>query len=154
MRKLLLSALAMAGCLTAGAQSTMTLHLGASPATFSLDNVSKITFADNGNINVFDALGGSESFALDKVSKITFAGDFTAIGDVKAQPKAQLAFGYDGYSVRVSGLAAPAVARLTNAAGAQIALATVADGGRIDVSSLQKGVYVVSVDGVAFKFVK
>lgn len=154
MKKILLSALALMGVAAANAQSTMTVDLGSNNATFDLTNVSKITFADNGSMNVFDALGASKAYQLDAVRKITFAGDYTAIADTKAEPASQIGFAFDGSAVTVSGLDQRCVARLASASGAVVARQTVENGSRVETGALPSGVYVLTVGGKSFKFVK
>ena len=154
MKKMLLSALALMGVAAANAQSTMTVDLGSDNATFDLTNVSKITFADNGSMNVFDALGVSKTYELDTVRKITFAGDYTAIDDTKTEPASQLEFAFDGDGIIVNGLDARAVALVSSASGAVVARQTVENGSRVETNSLSRGVYVLTVAGKSLKFVK
>lgn len=154
MKKMLLSALALMGVVAANAQSTMTVDFGSDNATFDLTNVSKITFADNGSMSVFDALGASTTYNLDTVRKITFAGDYTAIGDTKAEPASQLGFAFDGDGIIVNGLDTRAVALVSSTSGAVVARQTVENGSRVETGSLSRGVYVLTVAGKSFKFVK
>ena len=105
-------------------------------------------------LNVFDKLGASQSFSLDEVRKISFAGDFTAIESTKTDPAAGVSFQFDGNAVRVNGIANTSTARLASVSGALVGMQKVDNGGTIDVSSLAKGVYVLTVDGKTFKFVK
>lgn len=69
MKRQIITSLALVACMAAGAQTKMTLDLTGKNATFSLDNVSKITFSEEGMLNVFDKLGASQSFSLDEVRK-------------------------------------------------------------------------------------
>lgn len=154
MKRQIITSLALVACMAAGAQTKMTLDLTGKNATFSLDNVSKITFSEEGMLNVFDKLGASQSFSLDEVRKISFAGDFTAINDTKTDPAAGVSFQFDGNAVRVNGIANTSTARLASVSGALVGMQKVDNGGTIDVSSLAKGVYVLTVDGKTFKFVK
>ena len=105
-------------------------------------------------LNVFDKLGASQSFSLDEVRKISFDGDFTAINDTKTDTAAGVSFQFDGNAVRVNGIANTSTARLASVSGALVGMQKVDNGGTIDVSSLAKGVYVLTVDGKTFKFVK
>ena len=57
MKRQIITSLALVACMAAGAQTKMTLDLTGKNATFSLDNVSKITFSEEGMLNVFDKLG-------------------------------------------------------------------------------------------------
>lgn len=154
MKKTIFSVLALAATMTASAQSEMIFDLGTKNTTFNLSNVSKITFSDDGNINVYNALGTADSYALDALKKITFKGDFTAIADTKTEPQAGLTFAYDGSRLTVNGLKTAATARICSTSGAMVAHQRVEDGESIEVGSLTKGVYVLTVDGKSFKFVK
>ena len=60
MKRQIITSLALVACMAAGAQTKMTLDLTGKNATFSLDNVSKITFSEEGMLNVFDKLGASQ----------------------------------------------------------------------------------------------
>ena len=46
MKRQIITSLALVACMAAGAQTKMTLDLTGKNATFSLDNVSKITFSE------------------------------------------------------------------------------------------------------------
>ena len=69
-------------------------------------------------------------------------------------PAAGVSFQFDGNSVRVNGIAKTSTARLASVSGALVGMQKVDNGSSIDVSSLAKGVYVLTVDGKTFKFVK
>lgn len=155
MKKILLTAIAAMACMVAGAQSRMILN-GTDNSTnkFDITNVSKITFTDNGNLNVYDQLGASQSFSLQTLRTITFEGDFTAIASPEATTKGKIAFAYNAGEVSISGLEKPATAVVCSTSGAVVARQRVAEGESLNVTALAKGVYVVVVDGASFKFVK
>lgn len=155
MKKLLLSTIALMGCMAVGAQSKMIVN-GANNSTdkFDLANVSKITFTEDGALLVHDLLGDSKAFSLEGVNTITFEGDFTAISTPQTSAKGHLNFAYNGKEVSINGLEHSAIAIICSTSGAVVARQRVSEGQAVSVESLAKGVYVVVVDGASFKFVK
>ncbi len=142
---------------TAGAQSKMIVRHATSGAesAFTLASVRKLTFAD-GAMTVTMKPGAAEqaqTFTLGAQSRITFGSGETAIGKTVASA-VRGAFGYDGTTVRVSGLAKPATATIYSASGAAVARVAQWDGSGMNVSSLAPGVYMLSVGGQSYKFIK
>ena len=80
MKRQIITSLALVACMAAGAQTKMTLDLTGKNATFSLDNVSKITFSEEGMLNVFDKLGASQL----ELSTAEFAGSGVPVRGSKA----------------------------------------------------------------------
>lgn len=157
MKKLLLSTLALAGCMAASAQDQPTLSVDLGNGQFydtEISSLQKITFED-GDIILHDVDNSSVEFSLGNVKKILFKGvPATSIKSTLAAPESQITFAFDGQSIRVSGLDKRAGATVCSTSGTVVARQTVENGESVNVAQLAKGVYVLNVSGKTFKFAK
>ena len=156
MKKLLLSTLALAGCMAASAQDqpTMSIDFGDGHVyDTEIMSLQKITFED-GHMILHNTDESAAEFAVGDVQKIIFKGVETSIKNTVATPESQLAFAFDGQNIRVSGLDKRAGATVCSTSGTVVARQTVENGQSINVAQLAKGVYVLSVNGKTFKFAK
>lgn len=155
MRKLLFACLLAAFTAQAKAQNAMAVHNGTdgSKTNVALKDIDKLTFGDNKM--VVDMKGGrpSQTFDLNAFNKLTFESLATAIAGTSTEREG-LKFSFDGESLRVSGLKKASAAVLYNASGAAVQSLAAWDGTKFSVASLPQGVYMLTVNGVAYKFLK
>lgn len=155
MRKILFVCIMAAAAATTKAQSTMTVH-NANDATKSgvkMDDINKLTF-DGDKMTVTMNNGTSaKTFDLNAFNKVTFDETPVSVAGTTVE-KAGIQFAYDGESISVRGLKKSAAAVIYNANGAVMDSRKAWDGSRLSVASLPEGMYLLNVEGVAYKFLK
>lgn len=155
MRKLLLVCVMAASAAVANAQNTMVVH-SANDATKSgtkLEEINKLTFAGNKMVVEMNNGAASKTYDLNAFNKVTFESTSVNIAGTTVEREG-LKFSFDGSIISVSGLKEPAAAVVYDASGAAMESLAAWDGKRLSVASLPKGMYMLSVNGVAYKFLK
>ncbi|MBS7372172.1 MAG: T9SS type A sorting domain-containing protein [Paraprevotella sp.] len=115
--------------------------------SISLPTVQKITFAE-GNAVVTSSDGQVYTYPLTELQKMTFTANPTAI---KALPTQEKDLIYKGGILKVTGTG---ILRIYNSAGALLQMAHVRDAANINLGSLPKGIYVVSMGQQTIKVKK
>ena len=144
-------------CSLANGQSFMTFYDtdGGPMASWSLHEVSKVTF-DEGNI-VVKNLAGDDIFAINEVLSIKFTDqgiddDPTSIEKISSDVSS-IRIATDGNSVRVIGANAGRVA-IWAANGQQLYNNRNWHGESIDITLLERGIYIITINNNTFKFKK
>ena len=154
MRKLLICVIAAATTM-AKAQSTMVVQSSNDDSKRSgvaLSDIEKVTFEGN-NVVVKTSNGADKKFDMNAFNKVTFDNSPVGIAGTKAE-KDGLQFVYDGENISVSGLKAATAVVVYNAAGAVVASKKTWNGNKLSVSGLPEGMYLLSVKGVPYKFLR
>jgi hypothetical protein len=155
MRKLLLICVIAAATTMAKAQSTMVVQSSNDDSKRSgvaLNDIEKVTFEGN-NVVVKTSNGADKKFDMNAFNKVTFDNSPVGIAGTKAE-KDGLQFVYDGENISVSGLKAATAVVVYNAAGAVVASKKAWNGNKLSVSGLPEGMYLLSVKGVPYKFLR
>jgi len=122
-------------------------------ASWQLLDVNKITF-DGGNI-VVKSLAGIDNFALDQVLSIKFTDEPQSPSSVKdvVSDKAQLRIAASDNSIQVIGANSGRVA-IWAVNGQQLYENRNWRGEEINISHLQRGIYMITINNTTFKFKK
>lgn len=155
MRKLLLVCVMAAAAAVANAQNAMVVHGAAdgSKNSTKLAEISKLTFADNKMVVEMNNGAAQKTYDLNAFNKLTF--EQTAVGIAGTTTEREgLKFAFDGTSISVGGLKKASAAVIYDAAGAVMDSRAAWDGKSLSVASLPGGMYMLYVEGVAYKFLK
>lgn len=156
MRKLLLICIMAAAATMAKAQSTMVVQSSSDAdkkSSVKLEDISKLTFADNNVVVTMNNGAADRKFDMNAFNKLTFDNSPVGIAGTTAE-KSGLLFVYDGESISVSGLAKAAPVVVYNASGAVVESKKAWNGSKLSVTALPEGMYLLSVEGVPYKFLK
>lgn len=121
-------------------------------ASFSLDDISKLSFAD-GKMLVTMSDKSVKEVALNTQLALKFDGVETSIKGV-ANNETKLQVAYDGNNISVAGLAKAANAAIYSVGGQKIVDLKAWNGSPVNVGSLANGVYILKVNNKSFKFIK
>ncbi len=147
--------LAMLGCGVATAQTQMTFYEpnGHAIAVWSLQDVGKVTF-EGGDIVVTHATG-TYSSPLAEVMSIKFTDDEQDPTSVKQilDDASQLRIATSESAVRVIGASRGTVA-IWSVSGQQLYDNRGWHGEEIDISHLERGIYIITINNSTFKFKK
>ncbi len=155
MRKLLLICVLAAATMMAKAQSTMVVQSSNDDSKSSgvaLNDIKKVAFEGN-NVVVTTNNGAEKKFDMNAFDKVIFDNSPVGIAGTKAE-RDGLQFVYDGENISVSGLKAATAVVVYNAAGAVVASKKAWNGDKLSVSGLPEGMYLLSVQGVPYKFLR
>ena len=151
MKKILLSlTLALVSSLTASA-TDFYLWLNAASGdetSWAVSGLQKITFSGT-NVVITTTDGSSSTYAMSDVSKLHFETSPTAINDVQAGQAVR----FDGTALQVSASEGTRVDVFT-ATGTLAGRATVDGTGRVSLSNLPSGVYMVKIGNNTTKILK
>lgn len=149
-------------CLTALAMSataddtqlTVNLATNASPQTFTLTDIGKITFSESG-MTIYTANGTATPYAYGEVKNIKFTDGTTGIGTVKVDGNDMKAYYRNGL-LGVDGWTAGNKARAAvyNISGMAVLSIDNWDGSPIPTDGLADGIYIFNVDNNTIKFTK
>ena len=141
MRKILFVCIMAAAAATT--KASRSCRIGSISLTFDGD---KMTVTMNNGTS-------AKTFDLNAFNKVTFDETPVSVAGTTVE-KAGIQFAYDGESISVRGLKKAAAAVIYNANGAVMDSRKAWDGNRLSVASLPEGMYLLNVEGVAYKFLK
>ena len=156
MKKLLLICTMAVAATMAKAQSTMVVQNSnddSKKTGIKLDEVQKLTFANDKVVVSKNNGAADKTFDLNAFNKITFDNSEVGIAGVKVE-KSGLQFDYDGESISVKGLTKAVPVVVYNATGAVVESKKEWNGSKLSVAGLPEGMYLLSVEGVPYKFLK
>lgn len=156
MKKLLLICIMAVAATMAKAQSTMIVQNSnddSKKTGIKLDEVQKLTFANDKVVVSKNNGAADKTFDLNAFNKITFDNSEVGIAGVKVE-KSGLQFDYDGESISVKGLTKAVPVVVYNATGAVVESKKEWNGSKLSVAGLPEGMYLLSVEGVPYKFLK
>ena len=155
MRKLLLVCIMAAAATMSKAQSTMTVHStdDTTKSGVKLEEINKLTFAGDKMTVTMNNGAAAKTFDLNAFDKVTFDNTPVSIAGTTVE-KSGIKFAYDGENISVTGLKKAAPVVVYNANGSVADSRKAWDGSRLSVASLPAGTYLLSVEGVAYKFLK
>lgn len=151
MKKLFTLLSILAFTLPAAAQQMLVDKQSGNNEIIALANLEKITF--NGTtVNIEQTNGTKNSATMGEINRITF-GDFTAIEDVK--PRERDFVTYITRDEIAINCAAETVVTIYDIIGSQVLCVRLkADGGKISIANLPKGIYIVKANNQTAKIIK
>lgn len=151
MKKLFTLLSILAFTLPAAAQQMLIDKQSGNNDIIALANLEKITF--NGTtVNIEQTNGTKNSATMGEINRITF-GDFTAIEDVK--PREREIVTYITRDEIAINCAAETVVTIYDIIGSQVLCVRLkADGGKISIANLPKGIYIVKANNQTAKIIK
>jgi len=154
MKKFFLLTMVLGSMTVASAQDRVQVVMNDSVTTdYVVDELSRINFGDDG-ITMLRSDETGDTYVLSEVSKILFHPAPTAVKEI-TEPKMTLFVARDGSFVSLRGWQGErATVNIYSINGQQVYGNTRWQGGDIDISGLEQGIYVIQVDGKSAKFKK
>lgn len=125
-------------------------------SSYPIDEVARIELG-NSELTVIQKNADGVTYAFDEVKKIYFTSEGgSAIETVHADPKMSVWIASDGSTLKVNGWDCHKRASVSiySLQGVRVMALSGWDGAAIDISSLEPGIYVIQLNGMAAKFRK
>jgi len=153
MKKIFLLLMVLGPMAIASAQDRVQVVTGDNSTDYLVEELLRISFTEDG-ITMLRSDETGDTYAIEEVSKILFHPTSTAVTTVM-EPKMTLFVARDGSTVSVRGWQGErATVNIYSINGQRVYGNTNWQGSDIDISGLEHGIYVITVDGKSTKFRK